>query len=88
MVEEPTPTAAPKAPDKFMKGNVIARPDIANAPTPLPMKMLSIVLYNDEADIATMAGSAYCVSNLPTGFVPNSNVACLLLFKAFSDFLY
>ena len=27
--------------------------------------------------MAIMAGKAYCTNNLPTGLVPNSNVACL-----------
>lgn len=40
--------------------------------------MRSIILYKDDAVIAMMAGKAYCSSNLPTGLVPNSNVACLL----------
>ena len=72
------PTAAPKAADRFIRGNVIASPEIARAPTPCPMKMLSIMLYSEEAVIAMMAGRAYCASSLPTGFVPSSSVACLL----------
>ncbi|MBR2252976.1 MAG: hypothetical protein IJ895_00935 [Prevotella sp.] len=75
----PTPIAAPKAAERFIKGKVTARPDMASGPTPCPMKMLSTILYSDDATIATMAGMAYCNSRLPTGRVPNSKVACLLL---------
>ena len=75
-VEEPMPTAAPKAAERFMKGKVMASPLMASAPTPCPMNMLSVMLYNDDATIAMMAGRAYCVSSCPTGFVPNSSVFC------------
>ena len=71
------PMAAPKALVKFIKGNVMASPEMAIAPTPWPMKILSTILYNDAAVIAIMAGMAYCISSLPTGLVPNSKVACL-----------
>ena len=37
-----------------------------------------MMLYKEAAVIATIAGKAYCANNLPTGFVPNSNVAFLL----------
>lgn len=33
-VDAPTPTPAPKAAVRFMKGKVMARPEIAMAPTP------------------------------------------------------
>jgi hypothetical protein len=56
-----------------MKGKVIANPDIANGPTPCPMKMLSIILYNEEAVIAMMAGVAYLFNNFPTLSVPSNN---------------
>ena len=36
------------------------------------MKMPSMMLYMEEAVIATMAGMAYCMSSLPTGFSPNT----------------
>ena len=36
------------------------------------------MLYNEDAVIAITAGMAYCISNAPTGLVPNSNVAALL----------
>ena len=32
-VEAPTPTAAPKAAERFIRGNVIPRPAIASGPT-------------------------------------------------------
>jgi hypothetical protein len=55
-----------------MNGKVIANPEIANGPTPCPMKMLSIILYNEEAVIAMMAGVAYFFNNFPTLSVPKS----------------
>ena len=58
-VEEPTPTAAPKAAERFMKGNVMARPDMASEPTTWPMKARSMMLYNEEATMAMTAGMAY-----------------------------
>ena len=81
MVAAPTPTRVPNAVEMFIRGNVTARPDIDREPTPgiWPIKMLSTILYSDDATIATMAGMAYCNSRLPTGRVPNSKVACLLL---------
>ena len=84
-VEAPTPTAAPKAADKFIRGKVIAKPDIAIGPTPCPMKMLSTMLYSDEAVMAMMAGMAYCISSSPIGRVPSRRAACLLsLIRVFS----
>jgi hypothetical protein len=71
-VEAPTPTIAPNAAPKFIKGKVMAKPDIAKGPTPCPMKILSTILYKDEAVIAIMAGMAYCINRLPIGFVPSS----------------
>ena len=71
-VEAPTPTIAPKAAPKFMKGKVMASPEMANGPTPCPMKMLSTMLYKELAVMAIMAGMAYCISNLPMGCVPSS----------------
>jgi hypothetical protein len=55
-----------------MKGKVMANPEIAKGPTPCPMKMLSIILYNEEAVIAMMAGVAYFFNNFPTLSVPKS----------------
>ena len=77
-VDAPTPTAAPKAPLRFMKGKVMPKPAMASGPTIWPMNARSMILYNDEAVIATIAGKAYCASSPPTGFVPNSSAACLL----------
>ena len=71
-VDAPTPTIAPNAAPKFMNGKVMASPEMAKGPTPCPMKMLSTILYKEEAVIAMMAGVAYCISNLPMGCVPNS----------------
>ena len=68
----PTPTIAPKAAEIFITGNVRANPIIAPGPTPCPIKTPSIMLYNDEATIATIAGTAYCISRLSTGFSPSS----------------
>ena len=82
-VEAPTPTAAPKAAARFIKGNVNANPEMAMAPTPCPMKMLSTMLYSEEAVMAMMAGKAYCMSRGPTGFVPSSNVALLFSIQSF-----
>jgi hypothetical protein len=55
-----------------MSGNVIARPAIAYGPTPCPIKMLSHILYKEDAVIAMMAGMAYCLSNLEIFSVPSS----------------
>ena len=52
----------------IMKVN--AKPEIAKAPTPCPMKMLSAILYKEEAVIAIIAGIAYWVSKRPIGSVP------------------
>lgn len=49
----------------------MARPAIAIAPTPRPIKMLSTILYNDVATLAIIAGTEYCTNSLPMGFVPN-----------------
>ena len=72
VADAPTPTNAPNAAPKFINGKVSARPAIANLPTPCPMKMLSIILYNEEAVIAMMAGVAYFFNNFPTLSVPKS----------------
>ena len=61
-----------------MKGKVMAKPAMASGPTICPIKILSTILYNDEATMATMAGKAYCQSSRPTGRVPSSSVFCLL----------
>ena len=44
VVEAPMPTAAPKAPDRFIKGNVMAKPEIPIGPTSWPIKALSMML--------------------------------------------
>ena len=68
----PTPTMAPRAALRFMKGNVVARPLMASGPTPCPMKMRSTLLYRLLAVMAMMAGRAYCQSSRPMLFVPSS----------------
>lgn len=50
------------------------------------MKMLSTILYREDAVIAIMAGIAYCKSNFPIGCVPNSvgiPVFAILYFLSF-----
>ena len=63
MVEAPTPTRVPRAVLRFISGKVTASPEMAYAPTSLiwPMKMLSTILYNEDAVMAMMAGTAYCI---------------------------
>jgi hypothetical protein len=43
------------------------------------MKMLSIMLYNDVAMLAIIAGTEYCKSSLPTGAVPSVKDDCDVL---------
>lgn len=43
-VEAPTPTSEPKAAARFIRGKVIANPEIAKGPTPCPIKILSTML--------------------------------------------
>ena len=78
MVDPPIPTSVPNAVERFIRGNVTASPEIAIAPTPCPMNMLSIMLYSDDAVIAMMAGRAYSLSSLPIGSVPSSTGTALL----------
>jgi hypothetical protein len=56
---------------RFIKGNVIASPEIANGPTPCPINMLSIILYREVATLAIIAGTEYCINNFPIDSVPN-----------------
>ena len=56
---EPTPISVPIAVTSAVSGKVSASPEMASAPTPCPIKMLSTMLYSDEAVIAIMAGTAY-----------------------------
>ena len=67
----------------FIRGKVTESPDRARAPTSgiWPMKMLSTILYSEEAVIAMMAGMAYCSSSAPIFFVPSSvgDSLCLIL---------
>ena len=55
--EAPIPTIEPRAETIFIIGRVMPNPAIAIAPTPLPIKMLSVKLYSEVADIAMIAGS-------------------------------
>ena len=69
----------------------MASPDIASGPTPCPMKMLSTILYKEEAVWAMMAGRAYCFSSFPMFSVPSSVGmevfdAILLRFVNYFDF--
>ena len=74
MVAAPTPTSVPRAVLRFIKGKVTARPDRARDPSPgiCPMKMLSTILYKEDAVMAMMPGTAYLFRRLPTFSVPNS----------------
>ena len=71
-VEAPTPTNEPKAAARFISGKVIAKPAIARGPTPCPIKILSTMLYSDDAVMAIIAGIAYCISNFPIFSVPKT----------------
>ena len=69
-VAPPTAISTQNATTRFIKGKVMARPVIAIAPTPLPIKILSTMLYNEVARLAIIAGREYCTSNLPILLVP------------------
>ena len=73
-MDEPTPTRVPKAVLRFISGKVTPRADMASAPTPSiwPMKMLSTILYSEDAVIAMMPGIAYFASSLLIFSVPSS----------------
>ena len=89
--EPPTPIMAPNAAERFMRGNVIANPLMAYEPTPCPINILSIMLYNDDAVIAIIAGTAYFKSSLRIGSEPNSaGVFSFAIFVSaiFLDVLY
>ena len=43
-VAPPTPTSVQKAISRFISGKVMANPEMASAPTPCPIKILSIML--------------------------------------------
>ena len=75
MVAPPTPTSVPNAVERFIRGKVTASPEMARAPTPCPMKMLSTILYNDEAVIAMIAGRAYDLRSFPILSVPRTECA-------------
>lgn len=55
-----------------MSGNVMASPAMAIAPTPRPMKMLSMMLYSDVATLAIIAGTEYCANKRGMERSPNS----------------
>ena len=50
----------------------MASPAIAMAPTPRPMKILSMILYRLVATLAMMAGTEYCISRCDMELVPSS----------------
>ncbi len=64
IVAPPAAMSVQKATTRFIIGNVIANPAIAIGPTPLPMKMLSMILYNEVATLAMIAGTEYCTNSL------------------------
>ena len=78
--DAPTPTKAPNAAAKFIKGKVKAKPDIAKAPTPCPMNILSTTLNKLDAICAIIAGVAYCNNKVPIFSLPK--------IKAFSSFTF
>ena len=51
------------------------------------MKILSTILYKEDAVMAMIAGTAYCISNLPIFSVPNAvGVFCpAILFTCFFE---
>ena len=77
-VAAPTPTSDPNAAARFISGKVSASPEMAIGPTPSPMKMLSTMLYSEEAVMAIMAGTEYWTSNLRIRSVPSSVAAPLM----------
>ncbi len=58
-VAAPAPTSEPNAAARFINGNVMANPEIASAPTPCPIKILSVIWYSEDAVMAIIAGMAY-----------------------------
>ncbi len=54
--DAPTPTSVPIAITSVISGKVNASPEIANGPTPCPIKILSTMLYNDAITIPITAG--------------------------------
>ncbi len=75
-VDAPTPTNEPKAAARLINGKVTANPAIANGPTPCPIKILSIILYNEAAVIATIAGTAYFINNFRISSEPKVRGVC------------
>lgn len=71
MVEPPAETSVQKAMTRFIMGKLTASPAMAMAPTPCPMKMLSMMLYSEVTVMPMMAGMEYCNSSFPTGSEPN-----------------
>ena len=71
----PMPTSKTSAKVRFMTGNVIARPEMANGPTPCPIKILSMMVEREKTTIAAMAGKEYRRSSFPIGSVLSKSVA-------------
>src|SRR5699024_6319860 len=84
-VAAPTLTRVPKAAITFMIGIVMAKPEIASGPTPWPIKILSIMLCNDEDNIAMIDGIAYLNNNLGIFSVPNTKgaLSCFIIASSF-----
>ena len=71
IVAPPAAISVQKAITRFISGSVMASPAIAMGPTPLPMNILSTMLYTLTATLAMMAGMEYCTRSLPIGSVPS-----------------
>lgn len=71
IVAPPTAISTQNATTRFISGKVMARPVIAIAPTPLPMNILSMILYSDVARLAIIAGSEYWSRSCPMVAVPS-----------------
>ena len=70
IVDPPADTRLQKAAVRFISGKVIASPAMAMAPTPCPMKILSMMLYSDTMVMLIMAGMEYCSNSFPMLSVP------------------
>lgn len=85
-VAPPTPTSVLKAISRFISGKLMARAVMARAPTPWPMKILSMMLYNEVSVMPMMAGMEYCHSSFPIGASPSTCglfafILCILSLK-------
>lgn len=85
MAQAPAPTNVLKATAKFIIGKVSASPAMASGPTPLPMKIRSIMLYSELAQVAIIAGMAYSKNNFLISLCARAEVD-RLLYSANIDF--